>query len=146
MCINRCVYTVTSLRGTFPYSEVQAFFFRNMNFGKPPNFFVLVVFSLAHRSCHVALLTLWLILKGDKILAFASDRDWPAEQCRVGSTCYKQLYRMHLHSAFSHHLGQLHSTSHVGLMHCLCIPSGDQKTRTSEFSWLEELLSRCAPI
>ncbi len=39
-----------------------------------------LVFSLAHRLCHVTLLTLCLILKGSKTLAFAIDRDWPAEQ------------------------------------------------------------------
>ena len=50
-----------------------------MKFGKPPQFFVLV-FSLAHRSCHVTLLTLCLFLKGYKIMAFAIDRVCPAEQ------------------------------------------------------------------
>ena len=50
-----------------------------MNFGKHPHFFVLV-FSLAHRSWHVTLLTVCLILKGYKTLALAIDRDWPAEQ------------------------------------------------------------------
>uniref|UniRef100_A0ABI0P1G7 Uncharacterized protein n=1 Tax=Bos taurus TaxID=9913 RepID=A0ABI0P1G7_BOVIN len=36
---------------------------------------------------------------------------------RVGSTRHEQLYDMRLRSAFSHHLGQLQSTSHIGLIH-----------------------------
>ena len=69
---------------------------------------------------------------------------WQVPTCRapgrVGSVRPGQLSDMSLCSAFSHHLGQLHGTSHVGLIHCLCIPSGDQKTRTSELIWLGELL------
>ena len=46
---------------------------------------------------------------------------WHGPTCRaasrVGSTCHEQLYDMRLRSAFSHHLGQLHSTSHIGLIH-----------------------------
>ena len=39
MCTNMHVYSLTSLRGNWPYAEVQAFFSRNINFGKHSNFY-----------------------------------------------------------------------------------------------------------
>ena len=68
---------------------------------------------------------------------------WQVPTCResgrVGRARPGHLSDMNLCSAFSHHLGQLHGTSHVGLIHCLCMP-GDQKTRTCELFWVGELL------
>ena len=65
---------------------------------------------------------------------------------QVGNARPGQLNDRHLHSAFSHHLGQLPSISQAIPIHCLCSPSGDQKTRTSGLSWLGQLSSWCAPI
>ena len=106
-----------------------------MSFGNHPCFFVLVVFLhllIDHVMLHFQLCD--LASKVTKFLHLLLTGTVLQRIGQVGNAHPGQLSDMHLRSAFSHHLGQLHSTSQAGLIHCLCNTSGDQKTRTSGLS------------
>ena len=93
-------------------------------------------------GCHCLLhLTLWLILKGYKILAFASDTDRPAEQ-------WAGLEELAMNSCmtcdcFLHSPITLDSFT---VPITLAWSMWGQKTRSFGLIWLGEPLSRCAPI